>query len=130
MIRTFIQVLALSVVLLSSFFLIKGTLALSKKDLAELSTSKWGYNLDVARNLCHQRSDTIVGFALLLLSFFLQLTNLLWEIRIKDFAVNKAGVVIALITSVLIFFIAYSISDFLYKTSYRQVEEILTKTKK
>lgn len=125
MLRTFIQVVALSITFLASFFLIKGVLVLSKNDLAELSTTKWGYNLDVAKNLCHQRSDTTVGFSLLLVSFLLQLINMLWEIRIKDFAVNKSGVILALIISFFIFLIAYSISDILYKTSYSRVESIL-----
>lgn len=89
MLRTFIQVQALLSVLISSFFLIKGMLTLSAKDLAELSKSKWDYNTAVTKNLTQQRSDTIVGFALLLLSFLLQSINLLWPMRIDDFDVSK-----------------------------------------
>jgi len=127
MVRTFLQVLALTFVLMSSFFLIRGTLALSKKDLAELSSTKFGYNLDVAKNLCRQRSDTTTGFTLLLFSFLLQLSNMLWEMRIKDFNVNKTGIIIAIIVSILIFFIANAVSNNLYSTSYRQVENMLKK---
>jgi len=112
---------------MSSFFLIRGTLALSKKDLAELSSTKFGYNLDVAKNLCRQRSDTTTGFTLLLFSFLLQLSNMLWEMRIKDFNVNKTGIIIAIIVSILIFFIANAVSNNLYSTSYRQVENMLKK---
>jgi predicted secreted protein len=130
MVRTFIQVLALSVVLISSFFLIKGTLTLSTNDLVMLSSTKWGYDLAVARNLCHQRADTVVGFILLLLAFFLQLWNMLWSMRWKDFTVNKTGVITALIVSALVFLIAYGISDFLYKKSYSQIKEILTQAEK
>lgn len=128
MIRSFIQVLALTIVLMSSFFLIRGTLYLSKKDLAELSSTKFGYNLDVAKNLCHQRSDTIVGFALLLFSFTLQLINMLWTMRIKDFGVNRAGVLIALIVSILVFVITCLVSNYLYHCHYQRVEAILKKS--
>ena len=127
MLRTFIQVTALSAVLLSSFFLINGILTSSIQDIAELATSKWDYNLDVAKNLTHQRSDTIVGFVLLLLSFILQSINLLWPISWVDFAVNKKGVIVALIVSMLVFFVAKGASNFLFKNSYKQVENILKK---
>lgn len=128
--RTFIQVLALSIVLLSSFFLIKSTLMLSTTDLVMLSSTKWGYDLAVAKNLCQQRADTTIGFVLLLLSFMLQLLNMLWATRIGDFAVNKTGVVAAIIVAVLIFFIAYGASNLLYKTSFGHVEKMLTKSEK
>jgi len=118
MFRTFIQVTTLLVVLLSSYFLIRGTITLSAQDLAELSKPKWGYHLGVAKNLVHQRSDTKIGFSLLLLSFFLQLINMLWPMKIGDFAVNKKGVFLA-------FFIANSTSHFMSKVSYKKVESIL-----
>lgn len=127
MLRTFIQVTALSVVLLSSFFLIKGILTSSIQDITELATPKWNYNLDVAKNLTRQRSDTIVGFVLLLLSFILQSINLLWPISWVDFAVNKKGVIVALVVSILVFFVAKGTSNFLFKNSYKQVENILKK---
>ena len=128
--RTFIQILALLIALFSSLFLVKGTLALSTMDLAELSKPKWDYNLDVAKNLCHQRADTVVGFSLLLLSYFLQLINLLFPMRWQDFLVSKTGLVIAIIVAILIFFGFYYISNGLYKTYYQQVENILLKSVK
>ena len=128
--RTFIQTLALLTILFSSFFLIKGTLALSKTDLAELSKPKWDYNLDVAKNLCHQRADTVVGFSLLLLSFFLQVINLFWEMRWQDLLINKTGMVLAIAIAILIFFASYYASNLLYKNSYSQVEQILLQSVK
>lgn len=125
MLRTFIQVSALTAVLMSSFFLIRGTLYLSKKDIAELASTKWAYNLDVAKNLCHQRSDTIVGFTLLLLSFALQMGNLLWALRWCDFKIEAAGVIIALIVSAMLSVAALSLSNHLYKTHYHEVEPML-----
>ncbi len=128
MVRTFVQVLALTSVLMSSFFLIRGTLYLSKMDLAELSSTKWGYNLNVAKNLCHQRSNTIVGFTLLLLSFGLQMSNLLWSLRWCDFKVSKAGVIIALAVSAIILLVSIVVSNNLYNIQYCQVESILKKS--
>jgi len=125
MFRTFIQVTTLLVVLLSSYFLIRGTITLSAQDLAELSKPKWGYHLGVAKNLVHQRSDTKIGFSLLLLSFFLQLINMLWPMKIGDFAVNKKGVFLAIIASILVFFMILSTSHFMSKVSYKKVESIL-----
>jgi len=127
MLRVFIQVQALLLVLISSFFLIKGMLTLSAKDLAELSKSKWDYNTAVTKNLTQQRSDTIVGFALLLLSFLLQSMNLLWPMRIDDFDVSKGGVVIAIVISVAIFLAAIKCSDLLQRIFYKKVMGILNK---
>jgi cobalamin synthase len=127
MLRTFLQALSISAVLLSSFFLIKSVLSLSAKDIAELSVPRYDYHSGLAMNFCHQRADTVVGFALLLFSFTTQLINMLWPMRINDFAINKAGVCIAIIVAILLFFIAQRISDFLYAKSFSQVEALLKK---
>lgn len=125
MLRTFIQVLALTAVLMSSFFLIRATIKLSIKEIAQLSTTIVSYNEDTAKNYCRQRADTVVGFSLLLLSFALQIGNLLWALRWCDFKVNKAGVIIALIASIVILSVSIALSNHLYNIQYRQVEGIL-----
>ncbi len=127
MFRTYIQVQALSLVLISSYFLIKGMLSISAKDLAELSKTKWGYNKAVTKNLTIQRADTIVGFILLLLSFLLQTINLLWPMRIGDFSISKMGVVIAIIATAIILLIAIRFSVFLQSVFYKDVMKILSK---
>ena len=125
MIRTYIQVTALLLVLLSSLLLIKGKITLSVESLAELSKSKWGYNLDVAKSLTQERADTIVGFVILLFSLFLQVANMLWPMRWADFATNKNGVILALVTSVIISCIAFVSSNILQQKFYKQVTTIL-----
>ena len=122
MIRTYIQVTALLLVLLSSLLLIKGKITLSVESLAELSKSKWGYNLDVAKSLTQERADTIVGFVILLFSLFLQVANMLWPMRWADFATNKNGVILALVTSVIISCIAFVSSNILQQKFYKQVQ--------
>ncbi len=128
MLRTFIQVLAVTAVLMSSFFLIRATLTLSVKEIAQLSTTIVSYNEDTAKGYCRQRADTIVGFSLLLFSFALQMGNLLWAMRIKDFGVSKTGTIIALIVSAVMLVVALVVSNSLYNNHYRQVEGILKKT--
>jgi hypothetical protein len=127
MIRNSIQVLSLATVLLSSFFLIKSVITLSVKDIIELSVPKYDYNLDVAKNLCRQRADTIIGFTLLLLSFLLQLINMLWPMRINDFAVSKMGVAIAILAAILILLISGKTANSIYIRSFKQVEFLLKK---
>lgn len=127
MLRTFIQVQAILLVLISSYFLIKGMLSISAKDLAELSKTKWGYNKAVTKNLTTQRADTIVGFVLLLLSFLLQTANLLWPMRIGDFGVSTIGFIISVITSAIILLTAINCSGFLQRVYYKDVMKILNK---
>ncbi|NQT00690.1 MAG: hypothetical protein HQ580_01560 [Planctomycetes bacterium] len=127
MLRTFIQVQALLLVLISSYFLIKGMLSISAKDLAELSKTKWGYNKAVTKNFTTQRADTIVGFVLLLLSFLFQTINLLWPMRYVDFGVSTIGFIIAIITSAIILLTAIKSSSFLQRVFYKNVLKILNK---
>ena len=96
MIRTFVQVASAGLTVTSAFFLLKVNLGLSPKTLAELASTKWGHNLEVARSLCRQWADTWVGLALLLLAFAFQLWNLNWPFRYQDFEVSRAGLAAAL----------------------------------
>ena len=128
MLRTFIQVLALALSVMSAVFLIKGVLQLSINDIAQLSQAHWGYNLKTAQSYCQQRADYIVGFVLLLCGSVLQGANLLWQYRICDFGVNKTGAVIAVIVAVVVCVIAHNASKHLYKTCCNQVETILNST--
>ena len=102
-------------------------MSLSLEDLSEISKPKWGYHTGVAKNLVRQRVDTRVGFILLLLSFFLQTGNMLWPMRICDFAVNRKGVFVAIVVSILLFFSANFMSNVLYRNWYSRVEKMLKK---
>jgi hypothetical protein len=123
--RTFTQVLALTLVLIASFFLVRSTVMVSKKYIVELSATKVGYSLDVASNLCQQRADTKVGFALLLLSFFLQSVSLMRPVSAKELSPNKNGSIIAIVLSIFILLLAIKVSNHLYKTSYAGVENVI-----
>ena len=127
--RTFIQVTALSLALMSSIFLARGTLTLTMNDLIELSSPKWDSNLDVLKNLTINQADALVGCYLLIFSFILQSINLLWPIRIGDFGSDRRGVLGALVFSFILFLFADNISCELQKATFNKAVQIIKQKK-
>ena len=125
MLRTFIQVMAMSLVVISAFFLIKSVLLMSFAKVVSLLNRDWNYSVVEAKDLIKQRSDTLVGFILLLLSFMLSLINMLWPMRSSDFFANKLGIVFAILSSIVIFFSAMKWSNSLQEKWFNRVQEIL-----
>ena len=125
MLRTFIQASALLLTLFAGVMLVRGSFALSPKDIAELSSSKWGHNLEMVKNLSQQQADARIGVVLLVLSVALLMINLLWPLRIKDFAVNNIGVLLAIIFSILVFILALKTSNIISTNTQREVTKIL-----
>ena len=125
MFRTFIQILALGLTAGSSFFLIRSVITMSAKDIAELAATKYGFSYQIADNLTQQRSDTIVGFTLLLMSLFVALVNFLWPMRIDDFGIDYRGVVTGIMVSIGMFVAGSKVSDYWHRSSYKQVADIL-----
>lgn len=125
MLRTFIQVFAVALTLLSSGFWIRSVIVMRDNDIVNLSSTMVGYNLESAKNLCHQRADAIVAVVLLSMSAVCQMANLSWPMRIKDFGVDKRGIFLAILVFFVMWFAAAKISDSLYKSSYSKVEAIL-----
>ena len=125
MFRSFIKVTALSLILISTFFLIKGGLGLSVKDIFELSDTPYGgYNDKLVQNLTQQKSDTIVGFVLMLLSFILSLIDLLMPMYCDEFAMNRKGLIVSIIFSAIVFLVAYATSRSLQNKWYKEVQNI------
>jgi hypothetical protein len=125
MLRTFIQVAALALTLISSIFLIKGSLLLSAKDIASLSSTYIGYNISSLKNLSNQQADTRIGAIVLLISFFLQMVNMLWPMRFCDFDINKKGVILGVCISLLIGIGFTYISKVISAKTQEQVKSIL-----
>ena len=125
MIRTFIQIMSLILTLEAAIFLARGNLGLSAKVIAELSSTKFGYNSAVIGSLASQRADTWVGVVLLLFAFGLQLWNSLWPMRIGDFSINPWGVATAVVLGIAVGFGANVYSKYLSRTTDTQVREIL-----
>src|SRR6266571_321468 len=103
MLRTFLQVMGITLTLLASIFLLQGNLGLTPDIIADLASTHWGHNMQVVSSLSSQVSSTKVGLGLILSAFLAQLANTLWPMRIKDFGVSKSGVILALGVSVLSF---------------------------
>lgn len=123
---TIIETIIVLLGLLAAFFLIRGMISLSIQDIAELSRAKWDCHLGLARNLVRQRSDTIIGFSLLLLSFIFQLFSMFRSKAISK--LDKKVIFITIIIFTLITFLCANwVSNILYKTSYKQIEYILKK---
>jgi len=106
---------------LSSFFLIQGNLSLSVEDIAELSTSKIGFNLNVAQNLCRQQANTKVGFLLVFGCWLLQFYNIISQ-KGLNFRYDKKGIVIAALIGIICFIVAINLSDSYYEELYEKTK--------
>jgi hypothetical protein len=125
MIRTLIQVLALTLTLESAFFLVKSSLTLSPKLVAELATTKWDYSPEVLKSYARQRADTLVGMGLLLVAFGLQLGNALWPMRWMDFQVSRRGAITALVISAVLLVVCLWVSRTLAQHTYNAASRII-----
>ena len=125
MLRTFIQVFALLLALLASGFWIRSAIILRDNDVATLSQTMWNYNLEVAKNLCHQRADALIAVILLLSSAICQVVNLLWPMRFCDFAVDIRGVFLAFVVFIAVWIVAWLASERLYVIQFHRVEVML-----
>jgi len=128
MLRTFIQITALSLGVISSIFLVIAAMSLSVQDMIKLSQTPYGGTYRrMVKSLTKQKSGTIVGFLLLLFSFCLSLINFLWPMRCVDFEVNRNGIILAVLVSIVIFLGAYKASNVLQQHYYQQAENKLNK---
>ena len=125
MLRTFIQFTALLQTAISAIFLSKGSAGMSVENMAELSATRWTCNTAVMKNLAGQKADAMVGSALLFLSLVLQIINSLWPLSWNDFGISNAGVALAVVISIAIFFIGRRVSCSLQQKWYTQAEGIL-----
>jgi len=126
MFKTFLQFTSIITVLLSSIFLVLGSLSMSPKNILDLSGTYWGSSPYAAKSYCSQKADSIVGTLLLLISFALQV----WVVYLPaymDDSVNRKGVVLAIIVSVVCFVVGLVSSNFLQNYYYKQISEILKK---
>jgi hypothetical protein len=127
MVRTLIQFTAIILTFEASWFLLQGNLGLTIKDIAEVSATKYEYNSNVVTSLSQQAVDNWIGFSLLLLAFSLQLANSLWEMRWKDFAFSKAGMVLSFVAGAIVFYVCDLLSNKKGSTMVNQVMELLEK---
>lgn len=86
MVRTAIQVSALTLTFGAAVLLVRSGLTMTPQVVATLSSTYWDHNADAVRALSFQGAETQVGVALLMLAALLQLVNLLWPMYIDDYA--------------------------------------------
>jgi len=108
--------MSLVTVLLSSIFLVKGVITMSPKEILNLSGSFWDSNPYAVKSWCDQKADTVVGTALLILSFIFQILAL-----VIDRLMNYKAIAILIIASAICFFIGSVISSSLEKYYHQQV---------
>lgn len=128
MFRSFIQCAAFLHAVISAFFLIRAGISLSVKHMVELSRTKWDYSLLVLKSLTQQRADTIVGFSLLLISTVFQSLHWLLPFGYDDLGINRKGVIIAFVGTILTWILAYRQSRYLQQKWFKQAENILKKS--
>lgn len=130
MLRTLIQATALTVTLIASFFWIRGSAALSVKDIAALAGTYWGHNPAVLKNLASQKADSLIAAFLLLLSFILQGINMAWPMRFNDFEIDKKGLVLAVIISFFVSVSCYCAAKVLANHFYSKAQILLQQHEK
>ncbi len=127
MVRTLIQLTAIILTLEAAWFLLQGNLGLTIKDIAEVSSTKYGYNSNVVESLSQQKVDNWIGFSLLLLAFSLQLVNSLWEMRWKDFAFSKIGMALSFVAGTIVFIACHYLSQKMGNTIFDQAMKFFNK---
>ena len=124
MLRTFIQITAITLTLLASFFWIRSSVILSTKDIAALAGTYWDYSPPALESLAKQKTDSLIASLLLLMSFILQMINIIWPMRWKDFEVNRMGVAMALLFSVLVLLLLNLGASHLKNYFYAEAEKV------
>lgn len=121
--RTFIQTSALILTLEASYFLLRSNLALETEKIFRLASPGFGFTPAVAEALAVQSADTTIGLGLLLLGFALQMANLLWPMRYKDFGVDRKGVILSVAGGVLVFIVSLCVASSMAKRQIDRVDE-------
>ena len=125
MIKVYIQFCSILTTLISSLFLLKGIIGLSPKDIAGLSSIYHGHNLELIDVFSQKSANTKIGFALLLLSFLLQLLQTYFPVssfwQLKNFRV----IAYALTSVIIVSICAYFFLDIIAINLSKEVMDIL-----
>lgn len=103
-IQPMFQLLTLLITALSSYFLIRSVIKVKPSDVAKMSGAHLDANPEIGKSFAVQKSDTVIGFSLLLLSVLLQSYTISQPLRWADTAgLNIPQVVVVLIVFSIIF---------------------------
>ena len=75
----YISLVSLITGFVGSFLMIKGILKMTPDVIGEIGQTRLDYSLPVLENLASQRANTLTGFGLVLIAFFFQFFNTLFD---------------------------------------------------
>ena len=123
--KSIIKVMPIIFASISSFFLIKGYISISIKDIIEISAPTCGINLDVAYHFCKNKSDVITGFVLLLLSLISQFMDFYIPLTWNDIDnPNHYGVLYSIALAIIIFLFSLIFNKTYEKKLKREIDLI------
>ena len=124
MCKVYIQFCSILATLISSLFLLKGSIGLSPKAIAELSSMKYRYNSDLVHTFSHQSVDTKIGVSLLILSFLLQLLQSFYPVSDSSQLKNLKIILYALFSAIIVYISAYIFADHMANNLAKEVLEM------
>ena len=106
--NTIIVLIALTIGFIGSIYLIQGTLSIDIESIHKQTTSiRWSGNLTVAKSMIVQKAQSIWGFILLLIAFFLQvLATIIKETKFdKNIRISKVWFILLIPIGIIIYYI-------------------------
>src|SRR5258706_9823192 len=125
--RTALQFSAILLASEASIFLVLGARRITPAVLAELTETKWDYNLTVLSTLARENAEARVGVAMLLAGVILQLVNALWPMTFDDYDLSISGLIVAGAVAAVAWLGARRAAGLLERRSVREARAILDK---
>lgn len=128
--NTFFQISAIFLVIISTYFLALGSLALSPRDILEISATRFGYSPYVVASLSEQQANARVGIVIMVLSLVFQMVTLFLQTKKSatkfegQMFANKKGIIAAIIFAVVVSWFGFFISNTLDSSTKQAIVEI------
>jgi hypothetical protein len=103
-----LQLFALLVTGLSSFFLIRSIIMISPAEIAKILGACLDYNYDLGKNFVLQKTDTVVGFILLIMSLLSQMWSISQPLRWID---TEGLTMIRMVVTLIVFLFVAVMSE-------------------
>jgi hypothetical protein len=123
MLRTILDVSAVTLILIAAIFLARSSYGLSAQDIAQISQTNVGYSPEVVVNLSEQQANARVGVVLLILAFLFQFRNLVTPVTISEL---EHDLKLAVITLIIAFAVVFSISSYLSYVISKHTQDKVT----
>ena len=117
------QLLTLLITALASYYLIRSVVKLSPAEMARMSAAYLGYNPEIGKSFALQKAETVVGFALLMISVLVQIWTISQPLRFVDVdGLNLIQIVFAM----CIFVVIYKLTEYIrQRLTKRYLESLL-----